>query len=171
MKTPLFYTTAAILLALAAPALADPPATSKIVTTDGQLCPALTVCSPIDAGDGSKAYLDDANTTDGSGYLAIQFGNSPSSEGYVEFLLSSASIYPQTCVFSPGHATQGFEWPIGSQIEWWSTQKLGALATNSKDAAKYAVTVKYRSHDLVPGGVYAFAYACLPKTKNPPPAS
>ena len=163
MKTSLFYTTAAILLALAAPALAQsPPTTSKIVTMDGNLCAAGTVCSPINAGDGSKGYLDDANTTDGSGYIAIQFGPNPPAEGYVEFLLSSASIYPQTCVFSPGHTTQGTDWPIASQIEWWSTQLIGT---------KYAVTVKYRSQDLQAGGVYAFAYACLPKTKNPPPAS
>lgn len=162
MKTSLFYTTAAILLALAAPALADPPATSKIVTTDGHLCAAGTVCSPINAGESSKAYLDDANTTEGSGYIAIQFGPNPSAEGYVEFLLSSASIYPQTCVFSPGHTTQGIDWPIASQIEWWSTQLIGT---------KYAVTVKYRSQDLQAGGVYAFAYACSPKTKNPPPAA
>jgi|HubBroStandDraft_6_1064221.scaffolds.fasta_scaffold559012_1 hypothetical protein len=162
MKTSLFYTTAAILLALAAPALADPPATSKIVTTDGHLCAAGTVCSPINAGESSKAYLDDANTTEGSGYIAIQFGPNPSAEGYVEFLLSSASIYPQTCVFSPGHTTQGIDWPVASQIEWWSTQLIGT---------KYAVTVKYRSQDLQAGGVYAFAYACSPKTKNPPPAA
>jgi hypothetical protein len=162
MKTSLFYTTAAILLALAAPALADPPATSKIVTTDGHLCAAGTVCSPINAGESSKAYLDDANTTEGSGYIAIQFGPNPSAEGYVEFLLSSASIYPQTCVFSPGHTTQGIDWPVASQIEWWSTQLIGT---------KYAVTVKYRSQDLQAGGVYAFAYACSPKTKNPPTAA
>ena len=44
---------------------------------DGNLCAAGTVCSPINAGDGSKSYLDDANTTDGSGYIAIQFGPNP----------------------------------------------------------------------------------------------
>jgi hypothetical protein len=157
---------AALLVSGSALAGDNSPASSKIVTTDGHLCPALTICSPIDAGEGSKGYLDDANTTDGSGYIAIQFGANPPTEGYIEFFLSSASIYPQTCVFSPGHTTQGFEWPIGSQIEWWSSQKLGARATNARDANRYAVTVKYRSQDLIPGGVYAFAYACLPKIKN-----
>jgi hypothetical protein len=149
---------AAVLAFATSSALAQSPPASYIVTTDGNLCPAETVCSPIDAGDGSAGFLHVSNPKDGFGYIAIQFGDNPPTEGFLEFLLSSAPTVQQYCAFNPGHSARGFEWPIASQIEWWSSQAVGG---------RFATTVKYRAHDLVPHGVYAFTFDCSVKATSP----
>jgi hypothetical protein len=148
---------AAALIAFAAPALAQPNE-SYIITSDGHYCPAERICSPVDAGDNSKAYLHVADPKEGFGYIAIQFGDTPPTSGFLQFFLSAAPGVQQFCAFSPGHTNQGYEWPIASQIEWWSSQAIGM---------QFATTLKFRAQDLVPNGTYAFTFDCSVKATNP----
>ena len=143
---------AALALAAATSAALASNTDGGIITTAGNLCPADTIC---EVGDGSRAYLHEADEKDGFGYIAVQV---VASQGFLQFLLNRAPSSEQFCAFNPGHDKQGLEWPIASQIEWWSSQPFGS---------NYAVTLKYRSQGLVSGKIYAFTFDCSVKATSP----